>query len=83
MLLNEAIKRLRPNADYVIYGNTLDGLEFVNPTTTLKPTQAEIDATIAEIKAEQEAAKIKTTADKAALLTKLGITEDEAKLLLS
>jgi hypothetical protein len=33
--------------------------------------------------AEAKAAEVKTAADRAALLAKLGITEDEAKLLLS
>ncbi len=42
--------------------------------------QYEADVTNAEIKATAEAQK---AADKAALLSKLGITEDEAKLLLS
>ena len=47
---------------------------------------AELLATQAAIKAEAEAAQAlsdKAAADKAALLAKLGITADEAKLLLS
>jgi hypothetical protein len=47
---------------------------------------AELLATQAAIKAEAEALQAeadKTQADKAALLVKLGITADEAKLLLS
>ena len=40
--------------------------------------QAGLEAT-----AKAEAAKVKAEADKAALLVKLGITADEAKLLLS
>jgi hypothetical protein len=82
MSLNEAIKRLRPNTDYVIYGNTLEGLEFLKPKTTTKPTQAEVDAAIAEIAAEQATALAKAAADKASALAKLavlGLTEDEAK----
>lgn len=42
--------------------------------------QLEIDKAQAEI---EIAAKAQKAADKAALLTKLGITDDEAKLLLS
>jgi len=34
------------------------------------------------VQAEREAAEAQKAADKAALLTKLGITEDEARLLL-
>ena len=43
---------------------------------------AQLKADKAETKAEAEAETIKA-AEKAALLAKLGITEDEAKLLLS
>jgi hypothetical protein len=48
--------------------------------------QAERNAFLAEIKAEAKAeaeAEAKVAADKAALLAKLGITADEAKLLLN
>ena len=43
---------------------------------------AAIEARNAEVAAEATA-KVKAAADKAALLTKLGITADEARLLLS
>ena len=43
---------------------------------------AEYEATL-QATAEAEAAKVKAEADKAALLAKLGISADEAKLLLS
>ena len=52
-------------------------------------SSADYEAQIAEwadarlAKEEKEAAKEKAAADKAALLAKLGITADEAKLLLS
>jgi hypothetical protein len=82
MLLNQAIKRLRPNTDFVIYGDTLDGLEFVNPITTIKPTQAEVNKAISEIESEQATELEKTALNKASGLAKLaalGLTEDEAK----
>lgn len=44
---------------------------------------AKIEIADAEKEAADEAAKLKAQTDKAALLAKLGITEDEAKLLLS
>jgi hypothetical protein len=53
----------------------LDGAEL----STYVANQALI---IAEVAAATEAAKVKV-AEKTALLTKLGITEDEAKLLLA
>jgi hypothetical protein len=80
--ISNAIWKLRPDAEFsftdedysTIKWDKLDG----NP-----PTQAEIEATIKEIAAEEIAQKQKSQTDKAALLAKLGITEDEAKLLLS
>jgi hypothetical protein len=80
--LIKAIKKLKPNAEFsfteedyaTITWDILDGDA---------PTQKEIDAAIEEIKADELAeAEAKATA-KAALLTKLGITQEEASLLLS
>lgn len=51
--------------------------------TDLEIEQREADAaTFLEQKAEDERAANEKAAEKAALLSKLGITEDEAKLLL-
>jgi hypothetical protein len=74
----DAIVELRPNEPWVCVGNTLDGLTFHNPDVT-KPTQKEIDDTIKALEAK-EAAKHNA---KAALLERLGITDDEAALLLA
>jgi hypothetical protein len=51
--------------------------------TAEEVVQREADAqAFAEAKAEEDFAKAAKAAEKADLLTKLGITEDEAKLLL-
>ncbi len=50
---------------------------------TPKPTKAELDAQWDEVQASIEAEAEAKATQKAALLDKLGITEDEAKLLLS
>jgi len=54
---------------------------------TQEITQVEVDpkllAQFAKSKADYEAAEATKAADKAALLAKLGITQDEALLLLS
>ena len=73
----DAIVELRPNAQFVCVGNTLEGLTFDDPTIK-KPTQKEVDATIKALEAK-EAAKSDA---KAALLERLGITAEEAALLL-
>jgi hypothetical protein len=77
-----AIKKLKPLAEFsytddnylTIQWDVLDGDA---------PTQAQIDSEIVKIKADEITAETKAAADKAALLAKLGITADEAKLLLS
>lgn len=74
----DAVVELRPNQPWVCVGNTLEGLTFHNPDVT-KPTQKEIDDTIKALETKETE---KTTA-KAALLAQLGITEEQAKLLLN
>lgn len=76
----EVLGMLIPNGGYVLVGDKYEGIEFIECEPI---TKAEFEAGFAQYdawKAEQEA---KAEADKAALLTKLGITADEAKLLLS
>jgi hypothetical protein len=80
--LSAAIQRLRPTAEFSFIDNDYSTIQWDvlegNP-----PTQAEIDAAIEQVKADEIAAEAKAAADKAALLAKLGITADEARLLLS
>jgi hypothetical protein len=74
-----AIFAIRPDAEFVLIG---DEIEWLDENQT-EPTSSEIDEAFAQYntrKAEQDAAK---AAQKAALLDRLGITEDEAKLLLA
>ena len=77
-----AIQKLLPTAEFVIRENDYSTIEW-HVLEGDAPTQAEINTAIVEIKAEEKAAETKAAADKAALLAKLGITADEAKLLLS
>jgi hypothetical protein len=75
----KAIQFICPNAQFVLIDDEIDWRD----ETQAQPTDKEIQAAL---KACQlvEAAEIKSNATaKSALLTKLGITEDEAKLLLS
>ena len=71
---------LIPTGGYVLRGDNFTDVEWIEATPI---TQAQFDKGLADYsawKAEQDA---KAAADKAALLAKLGITADEAKLLLS
>ena len=74
----EVIAELKKEYVTLRTGDDERGYEDLSP--------AEYEATIekwAENQLSDEAAKTKAAADKSALLAKLGITADEAKLLLS
>ena len=73
-----AIKHIRPSAQFALRGDELEWLD----TEQGKPTQAEIEAGWVAYQAKVESDKTETAAQKQALLNRLGITEDEAKLLL-
>jgi hypothetical protein len=76
----EVISMLIPDGGYVAVGKDYEGIQFLECEPI---TKAQFEAGFAQYdtwKAEQEA---KASTDKAALLAKLGITADEAKLLLS
>jgi hypothetical protein len=80
--LVEAIFKLRPNSEFVIHDNDYSTIEwFVLEGTA--PTKAEIDAAIKQIKAEEVTEAAAKATEKTALLARLGLTADEAKLLLS
>jgi DNA-nicking Smr family endonuclease len=82
MELDKVIRKLRPNKEFVIYGNTLEGLQFMDNKVT-QPTQDEIEITWAEIK-EDELNKLNAQESaRQALLDRLGITAEEAQLLLN
>jgi hypothetical protein len=76
----EVLSFLRPDGGYRQVGIDYEGIEFLE----CEPfTKAEYEAGFAQYdawKAEQAETK---AAQKAALLDRLGITEDEAKLLLA
>jgi len=74
-----AIWFIRPSAKFVLRG---DELEWLDENQT-EPTEAEIKAGFVAYEKHLKAeTKLKADA-KLALLDKLGITEDEAKLLLA
>lgn len=77
--LVNTILHIRPNAEFAVRGEEIEWLDKKQK----EPTQAEIEAGhIAYLaKVEQDAADAK--AQRAALLARLGITEAEAKILLS
>lgn len=80
--LTEALVLLKPTAEFVIYNDDLDSIVW-HKIEGKVPTITEIEAAkikVDEIKLAEDAMKIKA---KNALLEKLGITEEEAQLLLA
>jgi hypothetical protein len=80
--LSKAIKFLRPTAEFSFTDNDYSTVKW-DVLEGDAPTQSEIDAAIVTIKAKELADAETKAATKAALLERLGITADEAKLLLS
>jgi hypothetical protein len=75
----EVLQMLIPQGGWAMTGEEYEGIEWLECEPI---TKAQFEAGFAQFdawKAEQDS---KAAADKAALLAKLGITADEAKLLL-
>ena len=74
------LNMLIPDGGWIIYGNEWDGVQFIEA----KPiTKDEFDAGFAQYDAWKAAQDAKAATDKAALLAKLGMSEDDLKTLLS
>ena len=80
-LIAKALTSLRPTAEWTLVGD--DYADLIWLSSGKPPTLAEVQAEIAVIPVKEAAAEAEKAAAKAALLTRLGITADEAKLLLS
>ena len=76
----QVLQMLIPNGGWVISGDEFEGIQFLECEPI---TKEEFETGFAQwdtFKAQQDADKAQAKAD---LLDRLGITEDEAKLLLS
>jgi len=80
ILKTRAIHKLRPNKEWVLDEQT--GLKFFDENV-IAPTDTEIAAAMSEIEANDAVAESQKLIQKAEVLDRLGITEEEAKLLLS
>lgn len=80
--LVKAIRKLKPNAKFSYNNEDYSTIKW-DSLEGDAPTQAEIDAAIEQVKADEAQAEIAKAEAKAALLDRLGITAEEAKLLLS
>ena len=73
-----AIKFIRPNSEFKLSGDELDWLDE-NQT---EPTKKEIETGLIEYKKAIKAEADLKSAQRQAILDKLGLTADEAQLLL-
>lgn len=80
--LTMAIQSLRPGSEYSYWHNDYSTIKW-HVLEGEEPTKAEIDAEIEKIKASEATAEADRIAAKNALLERLGITSEEASLLLS
>lgn len=53
-MIDQAILSLRPNAQWILNGNSYDGLDWLDQSQT-KPTEAEVNAEVARLQAEYDA----------------------------
>jgi hypothetical protein len=80
--LVKAIRFLKPTSEFSYQNDDYSTIKW-DVLEGDAPTQSEIDAALRKVKADEIAQAAKDASDKAAILSKLGITADEAKLLLS
>jgi hypothetical protein len=79
--ITQAIWNLKPHSEYTFSNNDYSTIEW-HVLEGKAPTQAEIDAEIAKIKTAELTADADKAAARTAVLERLGLTEDEARLLL-
>lgn len=80
--LTKAIRLIKPTAEFSYQNGDYSTIKW-DVLDGEAPTQSEIDAALRKVEADEIAQAAKDASDKAALLNKLGISADEAKLLLS
>ena len=80
--LAKAIDKLKPNSEYTFTNNDYLTINWIILDGDA-PTQSEIDEAIEQIKVDELAEAEAKAQAKAELLERLGITADEARLLLS
>ncbi len=80
--ITNAIQSLKPDAEFVITADDYSTIVW-HKIEGAAPTLAQVKAEIKRLSDLELINETSKTAAKAALLERLGITEDEAKLLLS
>jgi hypothetical protein len=78
--ISEVLQMLIPDGGYVVTGNSYESIVFLEAEPI---TKQEFEAGFADFETFRANQLIEKTTAKTALLAKLGITDEEAKLLLS
>jgi hypothetical protein len=81
LYISEAIKSLRPNSEFSYTNDDYSTIKW-DVLEGQAPTEAEVNAEIERIKKQEIVDEKNTAKAKSDLLAKLGITADEAALLL-
>lgn len=79
--LVKAIKKLKPTAEFSLSNNDYSTIKW-DVLDGDAPTQAQINKAIEQVKADELAEAETKAAKRVELLSKLGITEEEARILL-
>ena len=79
--LVKAIKKLKPTAEFSFQENDYSTIQW-DVLEGKAPTQKQIDDAIEQVKAEEIAEAESKAAQRQLILDKLGLTADEARLLL-
>ena len=82
MYLTKAIHKLKPNSEFSFNDDDYSTINWIVLEGNA-PTQAEIEDAIEQVKADEITEAAAKATQKAALLERLGISEDEARLLLA
>jgi len=80
--LTQAIRLLKPNSEFVYTDNDYSTIDWI-VLDGEAPTQKEIDAAIKEVQADEIAEAQAKATQRQAILDRLGITAEEARLLLA
>ena len=75
----DVVRMLRPEGGWIVRGNDYEGIEFIECEPFTKKEWTDGFAQFDSWKAEQDAAK---EAQRQAILDRIGLTADEAKLIL-
>lgn len=79
-MIAEALMKLGYK-EFVVYGDTYEGIKWIEQPTSI-PTKEEVLAKVAELPAIKQAEQEAKAAQKAAILERIGLTEEELQIVL-